>query len=284
MKKKYTFLFCIIALSLISSAFKTILNSGGKAGKTGSPGETTCNSCHGTAGTGSIAIDLPTELQGGASYTLGQTYTISVTLSQNTYSLFGFGFEALKANGANGGNLTPGSGTQALNISVLGNSRKNIVHTFGAGASANSHTFTFTWTAPSTNDGDITFYTAGIAADGSGSPNSNDKTYSTSLVIPAPQSVGVDEQVSNESGIFISTNPNSESVYFNYSLNKNSKVKAELFNLEGKAIELFNESQSSGNVKKEIEIEFLNLANGIYFISLEVDGNKTSTKKIIINR
>jgi len=282
MKKKYTFLFCIIAISLISSAFKTILNSGGKAGKTGSPGETTCNSCHGTAGTGSITIDLPTELQGGASYTLGQTYTISVTLSQNTYSLFGFGFEALKANGANGGNLTPGIGTQALNINVSGNSRKNIVHTFGAGASANSHTFTFTWTAPSTNDGDITFYTAGIAADGNGSPSSNDKTYSTSVVIPAPQTVGIADNSNYNSDIAIYPNPATDKISINYSLSKNSQVKAEIFNLEGKAIELFNENQSAGEINYEVEINNLNLSSGIYFINLLVDGNNQLTRKVIV--
>jgi hypothetical protein len=283
-KRNFLSITAAVFIILIGSAFKTVLNSNGKPGKTGSPGETTCSSCHGSAGNGSIAVNLPIELQGGASYVLGQTYTISVTVSQSACNLFGFGFEALQASGANGGVLTPGTGSQALSITVLGNSRNNIVHVSNGGATANSHTFTFTWQAPSTNVGNITFYTAGLAADGSGSPNSADKTYSTSVVIPAPQTVGIDNQIEIGNGISVFPNPVTEKISLNYSLIKNAQVKAELFNLEGKAIELFNENQPTGNIKKEIEVEKLNLSNGIYFVSLTIDGKKSVTKKIIINK
>ena len=285
MKKNY-FLFIAVAIFAVTvgSAFKTVLSNNGIAGRTGSPGETTCSNCHGSAGTGSVVINLPVTLQGGASYVLGQTYTISVTVSQSACSLFGFGFEALQSSGANGGTLTAGTGTMAKNATISGNSRKSIVHALNGGASSNTHTFTFTWTAPATNIGNITFYTAGLAANNDNLDNTADKTYTASVVIPAPQTVGIDDQSAIGNGISVFPNPVTEKISLNYSLIKNVQVKAELFNLEGKAIELFNENQSTGNVKKEIEVEKLNLSNGIYFVSLTIDGNKSITKKIIINK
>ena len=284
MKKNY-FLFTAVAVFaiLIGSAFKTVFSNNGIAGRTGSPGETTCSNCHGASGTGSVLINLPTALQGGASYTLGQTYTISVTVSQSACNLFGFGFEALLSTGANGGTLTAGTGSVAKNATVSGISRKNLVHTLNGGTGSGSHTFSFTWQAPATNVGNVTFYTAGLAANGDNLDNTADKTYTTSVVIPAPQSVGIAENSGIDANISIFPNPATEKMSLNYTLIKNSNVKAEIFNLEGKAIELFNEHQSTGEMKYEIELAKLNLAKGIYFISLSIDGNKAITKKVVID-
>lgn len=172
----------ISALALLSSSQ---MSDNGKAGRTGAPGENPCtNSCHNTyalnSGLGSISLQTPgmTNFE----YTPGQTYNMSVTVSQSAIGLFGVGIEALKASdSSNAGtlNITDMASTQIKTATVLGKSRRNVVHTLNGGASTGSKVFNFSWTAPAQGTGDLTFYFAGVAANGSGS-DSGDYVYNSS--------------------------------------------------------------------------------------------------------
>ncbi len=184
----------LVAFLLITSVILMSMSSGhyeesddGKAGHNGSPGELTCakSTCHTTytlnSGPGSVSISAPgmTNWQ----YTPGQSYSISVTIAQASMPLFGFGFEALLASGANAGTLTAGTGSHTLNATVSGNSRKTVTHLLDAGLTTGSHTFTFTWVAPASGV-PVTFYAAGNAANDNGT-KLGDYIYTTSQAVTA---------------------------------------------------------------------------------------------------
>jgi hypothetical protein len=180
----------IVTLLFASSLFLVLnsmeLNSTGRAVHTGAPGEQTCarSGCHDSfglnTGSGSITINAP-GLENNQ-YVPGQNYTVQVTVAFAGRNLFGVGFEALLNSGANAGVLTAGAGNQILTGSILGNVRNTIAHVQNGGASPNTHTFQFTWTAPAAGAGTVTFYTAGVCANGNGG-DSGDNVYSTSRTL-----------------------------------------------------------------------------------------------------
>jgi hypothetical protein len=177
-----------------------VSSDNGKAGATGAPGENNCTNCH--AGTavngGSGSITITSDNLNNWEYVPGQTYNFSVTVSEANRSLFGFGIEALQSSGANGGTLNSGIGSSIKNATVGGNSRRNVVHQLNAGTGAGSHTFNFTWVAPTSNIGDVTLYTAGVAANGNGS-DTGDHVYKTSQVITPSAGTQINEYGVNNS-------------------------------------------------------------------------------------
>jgi hypothetical protein len=183
-----TFFWLVVA----SMFFFGVQNDNGKAGSTGSPGEDNCTDCHGgtavnSAG-GSISITSPDMVNW--EYTPGQTYTINVTIAESGISLFGFGFEALLASGANAGTLNAGTGSTIKTAMIGGNNRRNVVHQQDSGTGNGSHTWTFSWQAPATDQGDVTFYCSGNAANGNGT-TSGDHIYTFSQVVNAAIPNGV---------------------------------------------------------------------------------------------
>lgn len=195
MKRKRLFsivLFSLLATFMLNIAMASDDGGGsskystGIAGKTNSPGEGNCTSCHTgnpvNTGGGSVTITSP-DLTGWA-YTPGQTYTINVTVTKTTMSLFALDFEALLSTGANAGNLviTNSTETQILLKTVGGNSRKNVVHNNGGVYATDTHMFSFNWVAPATGTGSITFYVSGLAADAS-TDETGDYTYTSSQVV-----------------------------------------------------------------------------------------------------
>ena len=277
---KRTALRAVAVLSFAAIAFANISfdtqSSNGQAGYTGSPGEVYCTNCHtGTAlngGGGSVVI-------GGApaTYTLGQTYTITVTVSQTNRSLFGFAMEALTSTNANAGTLVVTNSTEDHILNAV-NGRKNMVHKSGGGASANSHTFTFNWTAPATNVGVVKFYAVGNAANGNNS-DTGDLIYSTNVTINAPS--GVAPENDNELQVSVFPNPVEGKFFVECTLAGRSALTVKLFSLDGKLVDvLLNGTEDAGKVQKQLSVP-ANTAPGIYFLEVNVDG-KRSVKKIII--
>ena len=118
----------------------------------------------------------------------GGTYNISVTVSEAGQPVFGLGVEALTTANANAGTLaiSDAASTKLLAKTISGVSRQNVVHQFNGGATANSKTFTFKWTAPAVAAGNVTFYYAGLSANGDGTDNAADHTYAGNMVF-SPQ-------------------------------------------------------------------------------------------------
>ena len=180
--------FCALFLTFGLKGARVHANSGGPpVSRTGAPGEQTCaTGCHsGTAvngGGGSVSFSgVPTN------YVLSQEYTITVTVSQNGRSTFGFQATVIDDQGREVGTLTADSGTSLVVGSVGGNTRRYVRQNFPR-TTANQGVWTFRWRAPATAAGRVTFYAAGNAANGTGGQD-GDLIYTTNASSQPPVSV-----------------------------------------------------------------------------------------------
>lgn len=166
------------------------ISPGPPLGFTGAPGEGNCTGCHYTypvnSGAGKVEITgLP------ASYSLGQSYLVTITVSHPTARAWGFELTALDQNGTSStiGALTPTSATTTLqrDSDASGQPRTYLSHGEAgiAQGKAGSNSWSFTWTAPATNAGDVTFYAVGNAANNQVTPE-DDYIYTTSVKVISP--------------------------------------------------------------------------------------------------
>lgn len=199
-KKMIAFGFVVAALGFYAlstrpgNSVHAKISPGPPLGFTGAPGEGTCVGCHYTFGQpnppnsgGKVEImGLP------ASYILGQSYTVTVTVSHPTARAWGFELTALDPNGTSStaGALTVTNPTTVLkrDSSDSGQQRIYLSHNGEAGIAVGktgSNSWSFSWTAPATSAGDITFYAVGNAANNQVSPE-DDYIYATSVKVASP--------------------------------------------------------------------------------------------------
>ena len=276
-------LLIFIGVAIVSTA--DILSDNGKAGKTGSPGETNCSNCHSSyaVNSGGGSISIASSDMTNWEYVPGQTYHLSVTVSRPGNSLFGFGFEALRA----GSNISAGSfvithpsSTTIKNATVAGLSRPNVVHTLNGGLSSDTKVFQFDWTAPTTNVGNIIFYAAGNACNNNAN-ELGDYVYTTSQVLSPASALTVLKVASENSEIAVYPVPTKQDLVVEYSLNKPSQVIVSITNLAGaKIITLLNEVQFGGSYVQQFNLGN-QLSKGVYLLSVETE-NKKGIKKVII--
>jgi hypothetical protein len=177
---KIKILFPVSALILFIFCSSTQFSSAPPSGYTGVNGFS-CANCHGgfptnSAGGGVVITGLPT-----GSYTPGQSYPISVTISHgaSNRARWGFALTAKNALGQAAGTFT----TTNPNTTIIGTTE--IGHN-SAVVTSTSSSYTYTgmsWTAPSNptaNDLNLKFYSVGVAANSNGG-SSGDYVY-TSLI------------------------------------------------------------------------------------------------------
>lgn len=239
-------------LSLISSS------NGPTAGVSGSPadGGKTCATCHsGPSGTGNLQISGTTD------YEPGKTYTFTVSVNDESSSTFGFQAIALNNSESSIGKLTASAtnGTKIYNQS--GN--EYIEHS----KPSNVGTFTFDWTAPENDEGDITLYAAGNAANGDGTI-SGDFIYSSSIKIKS-KSTNISEIIKKQIAIYPNPSTNG-SVQINFGELKVSTVN--IFDISGKEIAKYQKGKS---------LTLNNLQKGIYLLQVVTDEG-SATKRIEI--
>ena len=179
--------------------------SGPSPSFTDAPAEGNCTACHiGStinSGEGDMQISgLP------AAYVAGQEIPITVSLSDQSAVVYGFQLTGIDSSGETVGSFAlPGSSPsrlQIVNNLVNGSQRTYVEHTVDGliGTQFGSNSWTFVWTAPAVSSGPVTFYAAGNAANGDGSP-SGDLIYSTSKVIqPAAATISISGRVLTANG------------------------------------------------------------------------------------
>ncbi len=169
---KYITFLAVIAAITLSNSF------GRDQGLSGAPGDSTCAGCH--SGTGSGSIDLTGV---PAQIIPGQTYSLTLTVSDNTNSIAGFQIVATDGtNNTQQGSFTTISGTKLI-------TGDRLTHNTPLSISSGSASWTFDWEAPVAvpASGQIQFYYAGIAANGINGQDVGDFTYSgSSSLIPLP--------------------------------------------------------------------------------------------------
>ena len=81
----------------------------------------------------------------------------------------------------------------------------------------------------------------------------------------------------------VQPNPLTDLAQITYSLDQNTTVSIELYNLTGQLVtHLVNERQGSGTYNLPLDANALNLSQGIYFINVQMD-NHAWVEKIVVN-
>lgn len=159
----------------------------GSTGFTGSPVDSNCAQCHtGNNGSldGEITIDgLPSTIE------TGETYTLSVTITNPNGNAAKAGFQLVALNGSNGnaGTMTSPSANTQIRV---GGGRNYFGHAPAPNFPASNELyFSVDWTAPSTTGTvpEIKFYAAAVIANGANG-NQMDRVRLTSMIIPIASS------------------------------------------------------------------------------------------------
>jgi len=163
-------------------------STGAPASHAGAPGEKNCatSGCHddniANSGTASINVDLG----GVTNYIAGKSYTIKVRVSDNNVNRFGFQLVALNNQNMNAGSfkITDSINTQFIKNDHNFTDRNYVTYTFSGtdATSSGMSEWTVDWIAPSTSNGPVTFYAAGVSANDDMS-DKGDFTCTTSKVL-----------------------------------------------------------------------------------------------------
>jgi uncharacterized protein (TIGR03437 family) len=163
------------------------------------PASCATSMCH-TGPTGSGPVNPPggkvtATFSSGASYVPGGspiTITVAVTDQVNTH--YGFQMTARLANGNQAGHFTRGDTIHQIVICSDNNLRPGnscpgdapieyIEHYYQHNQGGSTTPFTFTWAPPATNVGNITFYVAGNATDNNDQSDAGDHIYNANYVL-----------------------------------------------------------------------------------------------------
>jgi hypothetical protein len=253
-----------------------IISSAGIAGFTGSPSEATCGNCHsGGAGTTQVALSASPVFVANQ-FVPGQTYTITVNVTNNSFTKFGFGCEILTPANANAGSMTTAlTGVKFLNSGA----RKNAVQTTPQ-TGTGSASFSFVWVAPATGTANI--YATGNAVNGNGSTSGDTPSASVLLSLTADLSAAVNESVqSGISGLTVYPNPVRSEFSIAYNLPGSAYVKVSLHDIQGKEITEFssaNQSAGAQNIRAQLPE---GLSKGVYFVKVSIEGKELAQRLII---
>jgi PKD repeat protein len=190
--KKILIAFFTVAMVSITSV--SLTNSGGaQGGRTNAPGESDCTSCHSgtlqTSGTNYNNISLTNNFTGGG-YIPDSTYTITLSYTQSGKSKFGMQLTCLDGSNAMAGSFANKTTATSITSSVIsGSTRSYVRQTSSSNSGTGGKSWSFEWTAPSTNKGDLTFYTVVNSANGNGSTSGDiiiarEFTIGTSSLLP----------------------------------------------------------------------------------------------------
>lgn len=284
LKKKFIALFFTSTLGIIVFSNIAYTNNNGKEGKTGSPGENACNQCHSTnplnSGGGSVTITSPN--MSNWIYFPGTTYTIKVKVKKTGLGKFGFGFEALLPNGANGGLIQTANSTNAktLSATVLGNTRTNAVHKQPNHFGTDSLVFTFDWVAPIAGTGNVTFFAAGNATN-SANNSSGDFIYTASQLVTEASTVDLQTYLDSKTATIF---PNPCKGFININLPEfldETSTQFSIFDSKGTLVHQQNLINIDPKNNISTDIDFLK--NGVYFIHLR-NGKWEHQGKMMISK
>lgn len=221
-----TLAFAVAILALFGTGDAHSNSSSPPAGNSSAPGQSSCggSSCHSTAtntGGGNVSISLG---DGLSEYMPGQTYDMTVTINDPDAMRYGFEMVAFDLTNSSIGQFGL-SGDAFVDVRDIGGINY-VNHKFVT--IGNPNTFEFTWTAPAALAGNVSFYVAANAADGSG--NAGDKIYTASLTIEGVMNTGIEEDILATT---LYPNPAIDYVTLKWD-NFNRPETVQIFDLQGK--------------------------------------------------
>ncbi len=239
-------------------------NSSGPGGnRTGSPKSAgSCSGCHYSSMLdGSITVELidPTtsEVVTGT-YMPDKTYTIKVTMNGNSSKM---GFQVTSMDGSN---VKAGSiSNSPTNTSIYSASGAEIWGHTSPATNQNTNSWEASFTAPTAGTGIITFYAAGIVANGNGN-NSGDEVVTNSF--------SFEESKTNE---VISVKDVKPHIWINHNTGQ--------FISDVKLTEVAiwnNQGQLISKMKNTNSIELINYPKGIYYVNYKGQTDKWNSTAI----
>lgn len=265
----------ISALAITTAGLLLTSNSSGPASNgnraTGAPGDATmCTSCHAGGSFGTVDIDLNI-LDGNGDpiteYTPGETYAVSVDVSNSMGTPSGYGFQtiALEDGGDTPLNAFSNAGT-GVQFSES-SSRQYAEHS----TPSSSGSFSFDWTAPSEGTGDVTFYAGANAINGNG-VTSGDNAALANFTFPEVQ--GDTSDTTGDPNGVIALDENSFRMYPNPVVNTVQfegipfGTQVTIFSIKGEMI--------STRIVNDAAMDLSDLEAGIYIVRSEL-----ATKKFV---
>ena len=246
-------LFFSITIALAIFFYPTTSNSNGTGspgGKTNSPNDASnCTGCHsGTINSGIGTANITTNIP-ASGYSIGSTYTITLTGVKASCTKFGFEITAENWNSKSGNFMITDNTTKLVNTNNA------VTHKSSGTSGITTKSWTMDW-KPTANSNENTIFYAAIMFANANSNNNGDNIISTSL--------SVDEEVANG----INDNTFENSFHYN-SINKTiESINSTLvYNINGKLVL---------STKKKLST-VSHLKKGIYILK-----SKNRTQKIIL--
>ncbi|MCB0428877.1 MAG: T9SS type A sorting domain-containing protein [Flavobacteriales bacterium] len=275
----------VVCVIVLTSATSKVASNGAPASSTGAPGEHDCTTsgCHTTyaANTGAGVLSMQVG-NGSGFYVPGETYAVQVELKETDVNRFGFEWVALRKNDqVNAGNITvtdPGRNWVVPGFNNL-DDRRYATYTYeGSLASqTGSNSWEFNWTAPSTDEGDITLYLAGVAANNDGT-DLGDQVYTTALTL-MPAATGIPKQNGvNEWQVY--PVPAKDMLQVSFVSNRRQHVSIDLITLDGKRIVMQTDRVvDAGPTQETIPLD---AASGVYLLRMKDSDGEITLKKIMV--
>ncbi len=274
----YILTFFTLSLCLIS--YNVFTNSGGPTdGVAGEPPlNETCalSGCHSGSAVnsgGGTATILFKDSVGNivTSYDPNHTYTITLSITENAKTRYGFQAIILKSIGTGTNVIGTMIVTNAIRTQLFGTGfRKSMMHTkYGIDSTINLGSWSFNWKAPASNNGTATIYAA-FNATNDDQNSSGDKIYTKTLAITGNGTfVGIDNKT-NTNVHHIYPNPATTSL----NIDLTSKAIITILNLEGKVIYsgVFDSTGSKINIEQ--------LTAGVYIAQVVTENNLETFKFI----
>lgn len=282
MKKTLTLFFVLLTIGLVlfqATQNEVVSNtSGAPQGRTGSPGDgVTCatSNCHNTTATVSttplISSNVPS-----SGYVPGQTYTITVTMTQTGITKMGFQVSPQDASGNLLGTLTL---TNTSTTRFAQSNSKYVTHTTtGSNTSGGTGTWSFNWTAPSSSTlNSVTFYGAFNFSNANG--QSGGDNIRTSTLTVNKSNVGLAEAIENGNNMdmLVFPNPVREAARVRIKLDKPELLTMNVYDLQGRLVAEPVQLQGISGVNEIIIPGVSDLKAGVYRI-LVTAGDQAATE------
>ena len=226
--------------------------------------------CH--SGTATDRDNLIASTVPSTGYIPGETYTMTVSITEAGISRWGFQATAQNSNGDLQGSYVLTNTQQTRNSSGTGG-MKYVTHTeAGNSGSTGSKTWSFDWTAPAAGTGAVNFYTAVMASNNNGG-TAGDLVFKDQLVLEEDLTASA-ASISSALSFSVYPNPSSGQEIVVTASKSSQPSRLVIYNALGGIVksETFNSAQHKVDVSK--------IPAGLYFIWLDQAGEK-SMKRFI---